>query len=223
MKTVVKLIYSTISVAVAVIAFVSWVVSATVRVWSRDHSNWLYGALVIAALAIIVIVTYSVNLNRENKELKAARKKPSRNDINMLREIMTQLPRDGAIITWLKTEFFVKAIPNASVEALDQIWHKLNMNPLEFNDQQVNAAYENLNSAMEAFAILITRYCQFEGRNYERLHVPLPTRDGEERGYYDTLNEIKEEVRSLTSAYDYFLKTCAANGLDIYATEPSLP
>ena len=66
-------------------------------------------------------------------------------------------------------------------------------------------------------------YCQFEDSNYERLRVPLPTREGEERGYYDTLNEIKEGVGKLTSAHDNFLKTCSANGLDIYATESSLP
>jgi hypothetical protein len=223
MKTVAKLIYSTISVAVAVIAFVSWVISDTVRVWSRNHSNWLYGALVIAVLAVIVVVNYAIRLYCENRELKAADKKPSRNDMNMLREIMTRIPRDGAIVTWLKTDFFVKAIPNASIEALDEIWHKLNINPLEFDDQQVNGAYENLKTAIESFSILITRYCQFEDRKYERLRVPLPTREGEERGYYDTLNEIKEGVGKLTSAYDSFLKTCSANGLDIYATESSLP
>ena len=33
-------------------------------------------------------------------------------------------------MTWLKTGFFVKAIPYAKIEMLDQLWNRLNMNPV---------------------------------------------------------------------------------------------
>lgn len=123
-------LYAIIGLVGAVITIVPWALSNTVRVWVRDHSNWLYVALVLASLALVIILGYARDLNRENKELNTARKRPSRNDINMLREIMIQIPRGGALMTWLKTGFFVKAIPYAKIEMLDQLWNRLNMNPV---------------------------------------------------------------------------------------------
>lgn len=210
-------IYAIIGFASAVITILPWALSNTERVWVRDHSNWLYGVLVLAIIAVILILGYARDLNRKCRELAVSAKMPSRNDINMLRGIMVQIPRDGALMAWLKTSFIVKAIPYANIEILDELWNKLNMNPLEFDNQEVHNAYHGFMSAIEDFRALITLHCNFENnRKYDTLRVPLPAREGEEKSYYEALNEIKEEVYKLTSAYDSFLKTCAANGLDIY-------
>lgn len=165
-------LYAIIGLVGAVITIIPWALSNTVRVWARDHSNWLYGALVLASVAVVIILGYARNLNRENRELNAARKRPSRNDTNMLREIMKQIPRDGTIMTWLKVDFFPKAIPCAKIDALDQVQQTLNMNPLGFDDQQVNTAYENLKSAIEDFRVLQTRYCKLvDNGKYDTLRV----------------------------------------------------
>jgi hypothetical protein len=210
-------VYAIIGFASAVITILPWALSNTVRVWVREHSNWLYGVLVLAIIAVIVILGYARDLNRKCQELEASTKEPSRNDVNMLREIMKQIPRDGTIMTWLKVEFFAKAIPYAKIEALDQVQGTLHMNPFEFDDRQVNAAYENFGSAIGDFRVLITRYCNFEeNRKYDTLRVRPPEKPGEERNYYKEIDELYEEVEKLTSAYDEFLRTCTANGLDIY-------
>jgi hypothetical protein len=107
-----------------------------------------------------------------------------------------------------------------TLEALDKVFQKLNMNALEFDNRQVNVAYESLRSAIEDFSALITRYCNFEDNGtYDTLRVPLPAREGEEEGYYEALKEIDEEVGKVTSAYDVFIKACSANSLDIYRAE----
>ena len=125
-------------------------------------------------------------------------------------------------MTWLKVEFFGRAMPYAKIEALDQVRLKLDMNPFEFDDNQINAAYNKLKSAIGDFRTLLTRYCNFEeNRKYDTLRVRPPTREGEERDYYNELRELDEEVDKLTSAYDDFLKTCSANGLDIYNVDIS--
>jgi hypothetical protein len=217
-------LYAIIGLVGAVITIVPWALSNTVRAWVGDHSNWLYGALVLALLAVALILGYARDLNRENTELKAARKTPSPNDVSMLREIMVQIPSDGTIMTWLKTDFFVKHIPYAKAEALRQVWQRLNMNPLKFDDNQVDAAYEKFKSAIGDFDTLITQHCNFEDNGkYDTLRVPLPRREAEARRYYQALNEMNEEVDKLTSAYDDFLRTCSANGLDIYHLYLSVP
>ena len=210
-------LYAIVGLVGAVITIVPWALSNTVRTWVGDHSNWLYGALVIASFSAAITLGYARDLNRENTELKAARKGPSANDVSMLREIMVQIPRDGTIMTWLKTEFFVKQIPYAKTEALLQVWRRLNMNPLKFDDNQVDTAYEKFKSAIEDFDTLITQHCNFEDNGkYDTLRVPLPRREAEARRYYRALNEINEEVGKLTSVYDDFLEICSANGMDIY-------
>ena len=176
-------LYAVIGLIGAVITIVPWALSNTVRVWVRDHSNWLYGALVLVVLAVVIILGYARDLKRENKELKASGKRPSRNDVNMLRGIMAQIPKDGATMTWLKTGFLVKSIPSASMDAVDQICQSLSMNPLEFDNWQVNDAYENFRVALEDFSTEVTRATTFEDRNYQRLHVPLPTREEQEKSY----------------------------------------
>lgn len=217
-------LYAIIGLVGAVITIVPWALSNTVRVWVRDHSNWLYGALVLALLAVAIILGYARDLNRENTELKGARKRPSPNDVNMLREVMNQIPRDGAMMTWLKTDFFVKRIPYAETNALLKVWGRLNMNPLKFDDNQVNAAYEKFKSAIRDFDDLISRQCTFEDNGrYDTLRVPLYTGEAEAKIYYQVLSEINEEVDKLTSAYDDFLRTCSANGLDIYHLYLSVP
>jgi hypothetical protein len=215
-------LYATIGLIGAVITIIPWALSNSVRVWARDHSNWLYGALVLASIALVIILGYARDLNRENRELNAARKRPTRNDVNMLREIMAQIPRDGTIMRWLKTGFFVKVIPYANLEDIDEALRKLSLNPLEFDDNQLNVAYERFMSALADFRALITLHCNFEdNRKYDTLRVPLPARESEAKGYYEALNEIDEEVDKVTSAYDDFLRICSTNGLDIYSTDAS--
>jgi hypothetical protein len=222
MKRIGNLLYVIIGLVAAAITIVPWALSNSVRVWVRDHSNWLYGALILASLVVVILLGYARDLNRENRELNTVRKSPSRNDVNMLREIMKQISHDGTIMTWLKVEFFPKAMPYAKIEALDQLQGTLHMNPFEFDDQQINVAYENFRSAIERFRISITRYCNFEeNRKYDTLRVRPPEKPGEEKDYYKEIDELYEEVEKLTSAYDDFLRACSANGLDIYGADAS--
>jgi hypothetical protein len=216
-------LYAIIGLVGAVITIVPWALSDTVRVWVRDHSNWLYGALVLASLALVLLLGYARDLNRENRELKTIRKKPSSNDRGMFREVLAQIPRDGVIMTWLKTEFFVKRIPLANLDAVDKVCQKLSMNPLEFDNRHVNDAYESFKAAIEDFYTEINQWTKLEDGNYEFCHVPLPVDEEDEKTYYAALNEIKDSARKLISVYDDFLRTCSENGLDVYGSEPSPP
>jgi hypothetical protein len=218
MKLIGNRIYALIGLVGAIITIVPFAVSDTVRFWARNHSNWLYGTLVLLVLAVTILLGYITDLNRKYRELDASRRKASDHDADMLREVLAQIPRDGAIMTWLKVDFFAKAMPSANIEALEKVQQKLDINPLEFDDRQVNNAYESLRSAIEGFLILLTRYCDFEeGTNYKRLRVRPPKRESEESAYYKEIEEIKESVITLTSAYDSFLKISKMNGLNIYS------
>lgn len=214
-------LYATIGLVGAVITIVPWALSNTVRVWGRDHSNWLYGALVLASLAVAIILGYARDLNRKCHELEESTKKPSSNDINMLHEVMAQVPRYGIIMTWLKSGFFAKSIPFARVEGVEQLRQKLSMNPLKFDNRQVNDAYEDFKVAIEDFCTVTTQWTRLEDGNYERLHVPLPVDEEDEKTYYGALDEINDSTGKLISAYDNFLRTCTANGLDIYNVDLS--
>ena len=70
-------------------------------------------------------------------------------------------------MTWLKTKFFVKSIPVANIEAVDQVCQKLSMNPVEFNNRQVNDAYEDFKASIEDFLTEITRCTKLENGSYE--------------------------------------------------------
>lgn len=218
-------IYALIGLASAIITIVPFAVSDTVRLWVRNHSNWLYGALVLLVVAVTILLGYAKDLNRKYREIDASRKRASDHDTGMLHEVLTQIPPDGTIMTWLKTGFFVKRIPFANARAVEKLCQKLNMNPFGFDNTQVNDAYETLKAAIEDFDDEVTRSTIFEDKNYEEngnyenVHVPLPKTREQEESYYATLKEIKDSVKRLTSAYDNFLKTCSANGLNIYSSD----
>ena len=99
-------------------------------------------------------------------------------------------------MTWLKTKFFVKSIPVANIDAVDQVCQKLSMNPVEFNNRQVNDAYEDFKASIEDFLTEITQWTKLENGSYERLHVPLPVDEEDEKTYYGALEQIKDSDAS---------------------------
>jgi hypothetical protein len=110
MKRIGNTLYAIVGLVVGIITTALWALSNTVRVWVRDHSNWLRLVLMATISAVMVLVIYAIDLNRENIALKTEGSKLASNDTAMLHEILAQVPRHGAMMSWLKSEFFVKAI-----------------------------------------------------------------------------------------------------------------
>ena len=221
MKRLTTHLVSVAGATASIIAIVGLLASSGVRSWSTGHSTWIYACLVAAVLAVVLVVDYAVEFNRRYRILRAAAKKATDHDNRLLQEILSQIPIGGTVITWLKREFFVKAIPTARVQSVEQAYENLIVNPLGFDNPQVNEAYERLKEAIEAFSATVTLETRYDGNNYERLCVPLSTKERNEDGYYAALNNRNSAAEELARAYDQFLLTCRMHGIDVYNKELS--
>ena len=114
-----------------------------------------------------------------------------------------------------------KVHPTARIQAIEQAYEKLGLNPLGFDDYQVNDAYEKLKDAIGAFSATVTLETRYDGNNYARLCVPLSTREANEDGYYAALDDLNKASRGVVAAYTDFLVTCRMKGMDVYDREPS--
>lgn len=69
---------------------------------------------------------------------------------------------------WLKNDFFVKRIPTARVDAVNEIDRQLSLHPVGFDNEQVNDAYRKLTVAIETFEHRIVNCTAYENENQNR-------------------------------------------------------
>lgn len=211
-----------ISTVAAIAAVSSLLATETLRIWVREHSSWVYGGLIIAALTTFLAVDWAMSLHRRYRNLKSFTKVACDHDKLLLHEILVLIPVDGDVITWLKNTFLVKRIPARRVDAITELRERLSLHPVGFDNREIDKVYRALIEAIESFESTVGRWVTYEDSNFTNLHVPLLMKESEEgeQKYYVAIGEIQEAAAALVGAYDTFLQACQRNGINIY--DPAL-
>lgn len=193
-----KYVMSAIGAVVSISGFIALVTAQSMRAWVKSHPFPIYLALIVAVLVIAGTLDYAYNLR---KQLNL----PSAHDKKFYITALERLPANGAVIGWLKrtkiTETSVADLPADVLGALDKTVEFSRSQPVGFDDNRIAGSFESLTQA-------ITIFCQ----SVDRWTLAANTVDGNVA--HETAS-LARHHRELVEAYDRFIRTAHARGIDI--------
>jgi hypothetical protein len=208
-----------IGAVVTIAAFIALITSETLKTWVKHYSYWVAVALVIVLLALWLLTEYAISLRRRliSNAIPAADKpldsqtatRPSAHDSRLYSEILTDLPPDGMVMSWLKNDFVAKYMSVGNVDSLDQVIRQLRLKPIGFDDPQLHEITNELIQALSEFSETVTQYYQL-----------TPTQDLlslsglSEKSYQEALWAINNTRESIIISYNLFFRVAHEQGLD---------
>lgn len=196
---------SAIGVAVSISGFVALVTSQSVKAWVKSHPYPIYLALIVAVLIIAGTLDYAYNLRKRIT-------RPSDHDKKFYVAALERLPPNGAVIGWLKhtemTAVSVDGFPADVLGALEKTIGFSRMRPVGFDDARIAGSFKSLTDSMVSFRQSVDRW----------------TLAVQARQFGGTGSSLTAETAALTRrhhdlvrAYDRFIRTCHARGINIDA------
>jgi hypothetical protein len=217
-------IMSAIGAAVSISGFIALVTTRSVRAWVKDHPYPIYLALIVAVLVIAGTLNYAYNLRKRITE-------PSDHDRKFYAAALSRLPPNGTVIGWLKraemTEARITDFPADVVGALDKTIEIFRTQSVGFDDRRVAAAFKSLIGAITSFCQAADRWTfvahvrQFrpiaappsEASPSGTSQLPGPPRTADATMTEETV-VLARRHRDLVDAYDRFVRTAHARGID---------
>ena len=99
-------------------------------------------------------------------------------DTQLYRKVLGQLPPDGPVIEWLKLNFMTKALPSKLFGELEQVVRSKDLDPIGFDNQEVNDSYSRLVAVIETFCSTVSWWTWID-KEQHWLSVPLEWREDE--------------------------------------------
>jgi hypothetical protein len=193
-----KYVMSAIGAVVSISGFIALVTAQSARAWVRSHPFPIYLALIVAVLAIAGTLDYAYNLR---KQLNL----PSAHDKKLYITALEILPADGAVIGWLKraklTDASIADFPADVLGALDKTVEFSRTQPVGFDDDRIAGSFDSLTEA-------ITIFCQ----SVDRWTLAASIVDA---SVADETASLARRHHELVKAYDRFIRTAHARGIDI--------
>jgi hypothetical protein len=227
-----KYVMSAIGAALSISGFVALVTTQSVKTWVKSHPYPIYLALIVAVLAIAGTLDYAYNLRKRIKL-------PSDHDKKFYGAALERLPVNGTVIGWLKrtemTEASVADFPADVLSALEKTIEYSRTQPVGFDDTRVADSFESLIGAIASFRKSVdswtfaTHTRQFKGitalpPDISQPGKPLSGTSQPPVSPHVASGEMQEDSVTLTrnhhnlvSAYDQFIRTAHARGVDIDA------
>jgi hypothetical protein len=227
-----KYVMSAIGAALSISGFVALVTTQSVKTWVKSHPYPIYLALIVAVLAIAGTLDYAYNLRKRIKL-------PSDHDKKFYGAALERLPVNGTVIGWLKrtemTEASVADFPADVLSALERTIEYSRTQPVGFDDTRVADSFESLIGAITSFRHSVDSWTfaahtrQFKGIAAPPPEIPQPGKPLSGTSQppvpsHVVSGEMQEDTVTLTrnhhnlvSAYDQFIRTAHARGVDIDA------
>jgi hypothetical protein len=217
-------IMSVIGAVVSISGFIALVTARSVRTWVKGHPYPIYLALIVAVLVIAGTLNYAYNLRKRMTE-------PSSHDGKLYDAALARIPPNGAVIGWLKraemTEAGVTDFPADVVGALEKTIEFSRAQLVGFDDKRVAAAFESLIGAVTSFCQEVDAWTfAAQARQFRQIAAPpsgtAPSGESQLPGSPRTADATMAEEtvvlarrhRDLVDAYDRFIRTAHARGID---------
>ena len=211
---------SLIGAAVSISGFVALVTTPAVKTWVKNHPYPIYFALIVAVLVITGTLDYAYNLRKRITV-------PSDHDRNFYAAALERLPPNGTVIGWLKrsemTEASIADFPADVLGALERTTEFFRTQSVGFDDTRIAGSFESLTGAITSFCQSVDRWT-FAAHARQFRRVPAPPSDPSQppvspRTADATMEEetvvLTRRHQDLVRAYDKFIRTAHARGIDI--------
>ncbi len=111
---------------------------------------------------------------------------------------------------WLKGNFISKAFLNENFDGIEAVLRNASLQSLGFDNSKVNASYDQLLAALQAFADTTLMYMWLDPPS-PWLRVPP---EWDYKRFDNATNEIDEARDRLVESYDNFLAVAHKKGID---------
>jgi hypothetical protein len=214
-------VLAAITAVVTLAAFIALLDSGTLKRWVKTHSHPLAIALVVAVLIIWLFVGYvfalrrtlKINSSKVTGQAEEPIGKPaglSMHDRRLFETIRYEIPPDGLLISWLKSDFVVKWMSLERLEALDLAIKTLSLQPLGFDDEQLNQVLTNLLDALTLLSASVTMHLQLDpGGSRVCLSSNLT-----EKTYREAVQSISGARDAAIERYDSLYRLIHQKGLE---------
>jgi hypothetical protein len=199
MALLTKYVMSLIGAAVSISGFVAVVTAKSMKSWVRSHPYAIYFTLIVAILVLAGSLDYAYNLRK-----RLAR--PTDHDARLYVAALSALPADGTVIGWLKradmTAAEITDFPADVLAALAKAAEYARLRPVGFDDPRLAASYQTLVGAITGFCAVV-----------EHWTVAVHANGGSPGGTAG-VTALDRGHRDLIRAYDGFVRTAHASGID---------
>lgn len=207
-----KLLMSILGLVVALAPVIALIVAKGMRQFVKQHPYWIYIALVVAVVAIVILSYWIYFLLDKNKALKRSEQNmraslPTDRDREMARKVVNALPPDGDLMRWLKLDFDATSLPASSVRRLGRASETLALSPVDFTDRVAHDSYEACRSALVQFTTTVKQWTKADARGAE-LRVPDAWKFDQKSQYEAATGAINHARAHLVESYDALLSAC---------------
>jgi hypothetical protein len=209
-----------VGVVTSIAEFAGLVASAQLRDFVRTYPYPICISLIVVLLALLVSLNYVQIMRRQRDELRAAAQRsreprPSAHDTRLFTEVLTDLPFDGPVITWLRrmdaAALGPANVPADVLTALERTSRRLEGRPVGFDDDLVARALARFLAAIEDYRV------NLENWTLALLGTALTSAAGGVRstGTEPITGVFGDSQQRLLQAYDFFIVTGHEHGLDV--------
>jgi hypothetical protein len=221
---------SAIGAALSISGFVALLTTQSVKNWVKSHPYPIYLALIVAVLVVAGTLDYAYNMRKRIKL-------PSDHDKKLCGAVLERLPVSGAVVGWLKqtemTDAGVTDFPADVVGALERTIEFSRTQLVGVDDAQLARAFGSLIGAITGFCRSVDSWTVAVHTWRLRGIMAQPPGKSEPGQPLSKIShspvsphifgaDMKEENMTfirrhheLVSAYDHFIRTAHARGIDI--------
>lgn len=207
-----KYLMSILGFIVALAPVVALIVAKSMRQFVKQHPYYIYAALVITVVVIVILCYWIYFLLGKNRILWQSEQRlraslPTDGDREMAKVITDALPPEGDLMRWLKLDFDAASLPASSVHNLRRVSESLRLRPVDFTDSVAHDSYQVYRSALDQFAKTVQEWTKADARGAE-LNVPPTWKFDQQSQYRAATSAIQEARTHLIESYDALISAC---------------
>jgi len=149
-----------IGAVVTISSFVALITASAAREFVKTHPYPIYIAFIVTLVMLLAALNYAYVVRGKNVYLtsivaQSARPRVTAHDVRYYSEVLSDIPVNGPVITWLKkaemAELDVVDLPADVLTALERTADRPRLRPVGFDDPEVAAAFHALTAGITAF------------------------------------------------------------------------
>jgi hypothetical protein len=175
--------------------------------WVKVHSYPIALILIAALFALWLLIGNAITNKRRSAqpasppagqdELGDEAETSTAHDRRLFGEIISEVPPDGTLITWLKNEFVIKYTPVSYLNCLEEAIRDLSLKPIGFDEDQIDEIRQAFVQALTELSDAITIYLQLD-LSYNRVTLTAQSEDE----YKDAVQVITKARNDSIESYD---------------------